>query len=44
MENEVIRRIAWSGILAGCGAIASIAAHKVAEQIYIKLFGEEPPE
>ncbi|HKJ35569.1 MAG TPA: hypothetical protein VKA36_03280 [Solirubrobacterales bacterium] len=44
MENEVVRRLLWSGLLAGTGALASIAAHKLSTLIWKRLFDEEPPE
>jgi hypothetical protein len=44
MENELVKRLAWSGILAGVGAVASIAAHRIAAMIYVRAFGEDPPE
>ena len=40
MENELVKRLAWSGILAGVGAVASIAAHRIAAMIYVRAFGE----
>jgi hypothetical protein len=44
MENEMVRRLIWSGILAATGALASIAAHRVSTMIYQRVFGEDPPE
>jgi hypothetical protein len=43
MQNDVVKKLVWSGIMAGVGAIAAIAARKVAEQIWIRVFDEEPP-
>lgn len=43
-QNELVKRLAYSGILAGVGALASIAAHRLAGVIYFRVFGEEPPE
>jgi hypothetical protein len=34
----------WSGLLAGIGALASIATQRVATMIWTRAFGEEPPE
>jgi hypothetical protein len=34
----------WSGLLAGLGALASVATTRVAAVIWKQLFGEEPPE
>lgn len=43
MDNEIVKRLMWSGLLAGVGALASIATTRIAEQIWIRAFGEEPP-
>jgi hypothetical protein len=34
----------WSGLLAGVGALASIATQRVATVIWRRVFDEEPPE
>jgi hypothetical protein len=44
VDNELVRRLAWSGILAATGALASIAATKVAALVYRRIFDEDPPE
>ena len=44
MENELARRLIWSGLLAGTGALASIAAHRLAAAIWVRIFKEDPPE
>jgi hypothetical protein len=44
MENEMVKRLVWSGLLAGTGAIASIAANRMAAVIWRRLFDEDPPE
>ena len=44
MENEIVKRLMWSGILAGFGALASIAAHRAATIVWRRIFGEDPPE
>jgi hypothetical protein len=44
MENEMIKRLAWSGLLAAMGALASIAANRLAGVIWRRIFDEEPPE
>jgi hypothetical protein len=44
MENEMIKRLAWSGLLAATGALASIAANRLAAVIWRRLFDEDPPE
>ncbi len=44
MENEIVKRLVWSGLLAATGALASILAHRSATLIWRRLFDEEPPE
>jgi hypothetical protein len=43
-DNEMVKRLTWSALLAGVGALASIATTKVAALIYRRAFGEDPPE
>jgi hypothetical protein len=43
-DNEMVKRLLWSGLLAGLGALASIATTKVAATIWRRAFGEDPPE
>jgi hypothetical protein len=43
-ESPLLKRLVWSGLLAGTGALASLAATRVAALIWTRLFGEEPPE
>jgi hypothetical protein len=44
MTNDVSKRLMWSGLLAGLGALASIATTRVAALIWRRVFGEDPPE
>jgi hypothetical protein len=44
MDNEMVRRLIWSGMLAASGALASIAATKLAALVYRRVFDEDPPE
>ena len=43
-HNELVKRLAWSGLLAGTGALASIVTAKVAAVVFRRIFGEDPPE
>ena len=43
-ESPLVKRLIWSGILAGTGAITSLVATRVATLIWMRLFDEEPPE
>lgn len=42
--NEMTKRLIWSGLLAGIGAIASIATTRAAAMIWRRIYGEDPPE
>jgi hypothetical protein len=44
MENEIVKRLVWSGMVAGAGALASILAARLAAVLYRRLFDEDPPE
>jgi hypothetical protein len=39
-----MKRLVWSGLLAGAGALASIAASRVAAVVFRRLFDEDPPD
>jgi hypothetical protein len=43
-DNDMVKRLAWAGLLAGVGALASIATTRLAAVIYRRVFGEDPPE
>ena len=44
MENEIVKRLVWSGMLAAGGALASIVATRIAAIAFRRLFDEDPPE
>jgi hypothetical protein len=44
MDNDVVKRLLWAGLLAGLGALASVATTKGAALIWRRAFGEDPPE
>jgi hypothetical protein len=44
VDNELVRRLIWSGMLAGFGALASIAATRAAAMLWRRVFDEDPPE
>ena len=43
-QSPLVKRLLWSGLLAGVGALTSIVATRVATMIWMRVFGEEPPE
>jgi hypothetical protein len=44
MDNEIVKRLVWSGVLAASSALASIAAARIAAVVWRRVFNEEPPE
>jgi hypothetical protein len=43
-DNEIVRRLMWSGLVAGLGALATVVTTKLATLIWVRVFGEDPPE
>jgi hypothetical protein len=44
MDNDLVKRLAWSGLLAASSALASIAASRLAAIVWRRVFDEDPPE
>jgi hypothetical protein len=44
VDNELAKRLVWSGLLAATGALASIVAARVAGVVFRRIYGEDPPE
>ncbi len=44
MDNDIVKRLAWSGLLAGFGAVATMITARLAAVVYRRIFGEDPPE
>jgi hypothetical protein len=44
MQSEMMRRLIWAGLLAATGAGATVAAHRLSEVIWRRVFNEDPPE
>jgi hypothetical protein len=42
--NDVTKRLVWSGLLAGVGALASVISARIAAVLYRRIFDEDPPE
>ena len=40
----MVKRLAWSGLLAASSALASIVAARLAGFVWRRVFDEEPPE
>jgi hypothetical protein len=43
-ESPLLKRLLWSGLLAGTGALATLVATRIAAIVWMRVFGEEPPE
>jgi hypothetical protein len=44
MENELVKKIMWSGLLTAFGALASLVTQRSAAYVWRRMFDEEPPE
>ena len=44
MQNDLAKRLMWAGLLAGLGALATVATTKLASAIWVRVFDEDPPE
>ena len=38
------KRLMWSGLLAGMGALSTIVANRLATALWTRVFDEDPPE
>lgn len=43
VNNDLTKRLIWSGLLAGIGALTSIVAGRLATEIWVRVFKEDPP-
>jgi hypothetical protein len=44
MDNDIVKRLVWSGMLTASSALASILAARAAAELWRRLFDEDPPE
>ena len=44
MDNDIVKRLMWTGLVAGTGALASVVAMRVSAIIWQRVFHEDPPE
>ncbi|MEJ7894491.1 MAG: hypothetical protein ACR2LH_00275 [Thermoleophilaceae bacterium] len=44
MSNDLSKRLMWSGLLAGVGALTTILANRIATAVWVKVFDEDPPD
>ncbi len=43
-DNDVVKRLVWSGLLAAIGAAASVATTRLAAVIWRRIYDEDPPD
>jgi hypothetical protein len=43
-DNDLAKRLIWSGLMAGIGALATIVAKRLAATIWRRVFDEDPPD
>jgi hypothetical protein len=44
VENELVKRLMWSGLLTASSALATILAARVSALVWRRVFDEDPPE
>ena len=44
MDNDLVKRLVWSGMLAGFGALSTIVANRIAGALWVRIFDEDPPD
>ena len=44
MESTLVKRLMWSGLQAGLGALSAIIMQRAAALVWKRVFDEEPPE
>jgi hypothetical protein len=44
MDNDIFKKLIWTGLLAATGAVASVAATRASALIWRRLFQEDPPD
>ena len=43
-ESPLVKRMMWSGLLAGTSALVGLVANRLATMIWVRMFDEDPPE
>jgi hypothetical protein len=44
MDNDIVKRLVWSGMLTASTALAGLVATRAAALLWRTLFDEDPPE
>ena len=42
MDNDIVKRLMWGGLLAGVGALATIVSTRIATVIWVRVFEKQP--
>jgi hypothetical protein len=43
MDNQIVKRLMWGGLLASVGALSTLVANRIATEIWVRIFKEDPP-
>jgi hypothetical protein len=43
-KRDPVKKLMWSGLLAGVSALVSVVATRAASEVWRRVFDEEPPE
>jgi hypothetical protein len=43
-DSVLVKRLIWSGLVAGLGALAAIVANRLAASVWRRMFDEDPPD
>jgi hypothetical protein len=44
VQNDLVKKLMWSGLMAGVGALANVAAYRLAVFIWERVYDEDPPD
>ena len=44
MDNDTVKQLTWSGLLAIIGALAAILARRLSAAVWVRVFNEDPPQ
>jgi hypothetical protein len=44
VDNDIVRKLIWSGMVTASSALASLLAARLAAVAYRRIFNEDPPE
>ncbi len=44
MDNDIVKKLVWSGLIAATGALANVLAYRLAVFIWERSFHEDPPD